>query len=197
MKNFTTVLKRHSVTIILVLINIIVFIADKCLQSKLSMYGMLASYPVIENKEYWRVITAGFIHINIEHLVINVTMLTLFSTFIEQHIGKTILLITFMCSSIGGQIASLIYKTAQDLVLGSVGASGAIFGLTGFVLIKTILRDNRTEQASLIGLLILTALSLYEGFASTNIDNASHVGGLLVGIVIGTIDTIIYKTKGA
>ena len=71
----------------------------------------------------------------------------------------------------------------------SVGASGAIFGVLGAILVFVIKEKNKLSKGSLGNILSVIALNLYIGFTITNIDNYAHIGGLIVGIIISIILT--------
>ncbi len=67
----------------------------------------------------------------------------------------------------------------------SAGASGAIFGVVGGLVYAVAVNRGRLEDLSTQQLMILVAVTLYHGFTSTGVDNAAHVGGLLIGIFSG------------
>lgn len=71
----------------------------------------------------------------------------------------------------------------------SVGASGAIFGVLGAILVFVIKEKNKLSKGSLGNILSVIALNLYIGFTIPNIDNYAHIGGLIVGIIISIILT--------
>ena len=79
--------------------------------------------------------------------------------------------------------------------IASVGASGAIFGLDG-VLLGWILLDRRSmPDVTPKRVILMIALSLYNGFTAQNVDNAAHVGGLLTGFLAGALLCMIRKQK--
>ena len=65
----------------------------------------------------------------------------------------------------------------------SAGASGAVFGLTGALLCLVLLNRGRIGTITKQGMMVMVVLSLYNGFASPGVDNAAHVGGLVVGFL--------------
>lgn len=71
----------------------------------------------------------------------------------------------------------------------SVGASGAIFGVLGAILVFVIKEKNKLSKGALGNILSVIALNLYIGFTIPNIDNYAHIGGLIVGIIISIILT--------
>ena len=75
----------------------------------------------------------------------------------------------------------------------SAGASGAIFGVVGGLIYVVGVNRGRLEDLSSVQLLILAAITLYLGFTSTGVDNAAHVGGLVIGIFLGLL---FYRSPG-
>ena len=75
----------------------------------------------------------------------------------------------------------------------SLGASGAIFGITGALLWIVIRNRGRHAEITMPKIIFLIAYSLYNGFVSTNIDNAAHVGGLFGGFLLAIL---LYRKKG-
>lgn len=104
-------------------------------------------------------------------------------------------MILYLLSGIGANICSLIYKVIATERIASVGASGAIFGLDG-VLLAWILLDRRSmPDVTPKRVILMIALSLYNGFTAQNVDNAAHVGGLLTGFLAGALLCMIRKQK--
>ena len=81
----------------------------------------------------------------------------------------------------------------RGTIVVSAGASGAIFGVVGGLVYAVAVNRGRLEDLSTQQLMILVAVTLYHGFTSTGVDNAAHVGGLLIGIFLGMI---FYRKPG-
>ena len=177
--------KKIVSTNVLIFINIIVFFATLILSnmnltaSALARYGGLFA-PYVKNMELFRLITAGFLHVSIFHLLFNMYALYVLGTQVENFVGKTKFLIIYFYSMISASLMSCIIS--PDTV--SVGASGAIFGLLGALLyfgyyyrlyLGSILRNQ---------IIPLIAINLLFGFIMTGIDNAAHIGGLIGGLFI-------------
>jgi rhomboid protease GluP len=77
----------------------------------------------------------------------------------------------------------------------SVGASGAIFGVIAAVFILVIVQGGRWESISLPRMLLMIVYSLYSGFVSENVNNAGHIGGFIVGLVIMVLYYIIERLQ--
>ena len=194
---FMKELKKHPITFLLVGINVAIFLINGLLQDTLRSGGILTVYHVILEKEYWRIVTACFFHGNFMHLFNNMVTLLFLGMFLEERVGKQPVLWAYLCAGVGGNIVSLIYKIGNGIGAGSLGASGAIFGLDGLLLAKVLFRDSQVRQISLQRVLFMVFLSVYSGFSSPGIDNAAHIGGLLFGFLVGVGNHfwIVYRQR--
>jgi membrane associated rhomboid family serine protease len=133
-------------------------------------YGLL---PVaVHNGEWYRLITAAFLHVSIEHIAFNMFTLAIVGAPVEAELGR----LRFI-----GSVGS--YLLGSPLEVG-IGASGAIFGLMGAYFI--IARRRRWDISVIVALI---AINLLFSFTTTGIDWRAHLGGLVVGAVVGTAMT--------
>ncbi len=147
-------------------------------------------------EEPWRLVTAMFLHAGLMHLLLNGLMMFMFGRILEVHFGFLRTMAVFIFSGITGNVASaLIYH--QGL---SVGASSAVFGMIGAVLMMFIIaRDlwhpvwRRKQIQNLVFLLLLNLLL---GFSMSMIDNAAHIGGFLGGAFLGWF-FLVFGSDGA
>jgi membrane associated rhomboid family serine protease len=136
--------------------------------------------------EYWRLITITLVHGGLFHLLMNMYALWIVGPLAEALYGRVTFLAIYLLSAVGGSLAS--YLVFPGI---SVGASGAIFGLFGLIFVSTyvhkpLMRSQARALTSQIGLLIVLNLVIGFGIASfAPIDNAGHIGGLLVGAALG------------
>ena len=196
-KNSTRKISIPIVSIILILINVLVYIALESKGSTLDVYFMLnhgASSWELEFKEMelYRLFTCMFIHFGIEHLVNNMFMLYMIGVQIEKIYGRGRFLFIYLLS---GLFASLVSSMANMLIgrndIISGGASGAIYGIMGAMII--VLWFNRKQAGEIIyRFIILVILMVYGGFTDTGVDNVAHIAGFFSGIVIGGI---VYMTS--
>lgn len=134
--------------------------------------------------EPWRLVTSGFLHFGILHLVVNMAVLLLVGRQVERIFGSGRLLIIYLLSTIGsGCLSLLIVPTGAG-----AGASGAIFGLFGALLSFIVGRpwaqvSTVMHWTGYLGLL-LASLSLIYGNAAGG-GTANHLGGLLAGFLTG------------
>lgn len=185
-------------TIVIALINIIVFAVltwNGMTEDGAYMLEHGAMYVpyVLENQEYYRIITSMFLHFGIQHLLNNMLILVVLGMTLEVEIGKIKFLIIYLLSGIGGTSLSAygdIY-TGQYNVSG--GASGAIFGVICALLYVAIRNRGRIGNISGRGILFILAISLYYGFSSTGVDNLAHIGGAVTGFLLGIL--LYWKRK--
>lgn len=176
-------------TIALVIINVAVFFIlsfGGMTENALYMaeHGAMYVPYFLYNKEYYRIFTCMFLHFGFEHLMNNMITLFIMGRYVEPLVGKVRFVITYFISGLGGSTLSLIaeYYTGDYAV--SAGASGAIFGLTGALLSLAVLNRGQIAGLSKYSILIMIALSLYNGFVSEGVDNLAHIGGLVCGFLI-------------
>ena len=206
--------KRPTVTYILIAVNIVVFVLQAGLIARsqdariLIQLGAYSHRLIVEDGEYWRLITHTFLHGGSLHLLLNMGILFIVGKLLEGLYGKSRYLILYLFSAIGGSLATLL--VVKDAL--SVGASGAIFGLIG-VLVAFGLRyksqlPRRRSRIFGLRLLPFIAFDILLGFVIThthaninifniiilntdniNINTAAHLGGLIVGFAGGLILT--------
>jgi rhomboid protease GluP len=188
--------KEYIVTIILLIINIIVYII--CSQTGNLVYNICSmdAESVFIKREYYRLITATFLHGDIEHIVSNMIFLVGLGQMIECSIGHIRFIALYMLSGLGASITSMLYSFASGNNYSSVGASGAIFGLVGALFILVLVHNGRFGQVSMRRLLFAVVYMVYSGMRTEYVDNAAHIGGLVCGIFIMAIINVVSAHKG-
>ena len=163
-------------------INVIVFlICSTAAGDMLYEAGIMSAYEVLINGEYGRILWAMFLHSDINHLFNNMVILFFMGSMIEKEVGHVRYGLLYFLSGIGGNLISLLAKVITNDMSGSIGASGAVFGLDGVLLAMVLFSGRRMEGVTKGRVFFMIAFSLYSGFTGENIDNAAHVGGLAVG----------------
>ena len=138
--------------------------------------------PAVEDGEWWRVITAAFLHSrgSVLHIVFNMYALYLFGPGLERQVGSLSFAGLYLTSAAAGGAAFQFLSEGA-----AVGASGAIFGLFGAVLIGVMpLRNTPMGAANLRRLLLLLAINLALPFLVSGIAWEAHVGGLAAGMAV-------------
>lgn len=172
----------------LVIINIIIFLLCTFGCDLLYNKGGLSPYNFFVEKEYYRIFSSMFLHGDMEHLVNNMLLLFGLGAMIEKEVGHISFGVLYFLTGIGGNMASLWYKmTIGEFQVISIGASGAVFGLIGVLLVLALLPGVQIPNATPVRILFVIGYSIYCGLGETNIDNAAHIGGALSGIIFGFI----------
>ena len=136
--------------------------------------------------EWWRLITAMFLHSpdSVLHILFKMYILYIYGPNIEQTFGAIRFLAVYLIAGFCGSAAS--YTLGEALGPGSVGASGAIFGVIGFLVVYFYKRRSGTmADQYLRNLLFFVAINAVLGFVIPNIDYRAHFGGLMGGMALG------------
>ena len=135
--------------------------------------------------EYYRLITSIFLHFGPVHLLNNMLMLVVLGHEVEIPVGHVRFLVCYLLSGLSGSMLSCFHMVRTGDFAVACGASGAIFGIMGMMLVVIVVHKGRYERYTMRKLFVMIALSLYFGFTSGSVDNAGHVGGLLGGFISG------------
>ncbi|KRN19009.1 hypothetical protein IV79_GL001671 [Pediococcus claussenii] len=135
--------------------------------------------------DYFSIFASMFIHIGIEHLVLNMVTLYFLGRILEAIMGHWKFLATYLLAGVFGNLVSLYFANPQTI---SAGASGAIFGIIGVWLMLAITFRSVPYLAQMgQQMLIFTILGLIGGFLGPDVDIAAHLGGVLAGFLLGFI----------
>ena len=143
--------------------------------------------PLTLNGQWWRLLTALFVHVNAVHLALNMWALWNVGRLCERLYGRWLMLFVYLASGLVASLTSLLWNSHVV----SCGASGAIFGMLGAFL--AFLAHRRHEvpaavaRAHWVSTAVFVAYNLFFGALQTPIDNAAHVGGLVAGFALGWV----------
>ncbi|MDQ0693339.1 rhomboid family intramembrane serine protease [Arthrobacter sp. W4I7] len=157
-------------------------------------YNNVFATPKYGAFEPWRMLTAAFLHSpdSVLHIVLNMYTLWIFGQALEPLLGRIRFLALYLISAIGGSVGYLLLNPllvpGQGLV-GVVGASGAIFGLFGAMLLVQRQRGGDTRQ-----LWVLIAINGVIGFLIPQIAWQAHLGGLVTGALCAAV--LAYTPRG-
>jgi membrane associated rhomboid family serine protease len=143
--------------------------------------------PGIVWYEPWSMVTAAFLHGGLAHLLLNMYALWVVGGFVERLVGRARFAVLYIGSALGGHAAVLLYFRLADFTVGgalagTLGASGAVFGLfaAAFVLSRRLGGDIR-------GLATVIALNLVLSVMLRGISWQAHIGGLLMGAALAAV----------
>jgi rhomboid protease GluP len=173
-------------TRILIAINVIVFGWEQfagplATDPSLANHGALIGTHVLAG-EWWRIVTAAFLHGSVMHILFNMFALFQVGQFVEAVYGTPRMAAIYFISMIG----SGLLVTVIDPTEPTVGASGAIFGLFGALVVAGMRlgKPGRDLLRQSIGVIVL---NLIIGFTVPNISNSGHIGGLIAGFLSGLV----------
>lgn len=187
---------RGNVTKALVALNIVAFLAEgipggiagQSPANSFTARFLLNGQAIAYQHQYYRLITAAFLHADILHIGFNMLALYQIGTALERVIGTWRYLLLYFAAAIGGSVMSY---AVHGVNANSLGASTAIFGIFGaFYMISRHLGGDSSQILSLI------VINLVFTFAISSIDKFGHIGGLIVGGLVGLIYAKL-RTKGS
>jgi membrane associated rhomboid family serine protease len=172
-----------KVTKALVAINVAVYVAELVTGggvngtgSTIYLHGVLFG-PLVEQGEWWRLVTAAFLHYGPVHLILNMVGLYWFGSLLEERIGSGRYLMLYLVSGLAGSAGALLWS--GGFLTPTVGASGAIFGILGAGLVLERQRDYVFGGSAMGVILINFVLT----FSISSISKGGHIGGLVGGIL--------------
>jgi rhomboid protease GluP len=175
---------KYKPTYILIALNVVIYIAGAIVGGNaietsdevVLVWGQVNAF-VFEGW-YWQLFTAMFIHASIFHLVGNLLFLLIFGLRGEEMFSLPEYLGVYLIGGLAGNVLSLVF--GPNFI--SVGASGAIFALFG----ACIIYDRRSMRQSILGALVY-AFFLFFINTGEGVNILAHLGGLVVGILLGYI----------
>ncbi|KAA9338176.1 rhomboid family intramembrane serine protease [Hymenobacter busanensis] len=187
--------RSMALTLALALLNMLVYLlmvaagVDAFQPSGAALVAWGSNYSsLVLAGQWWRLLTSCALHGGLWHLLLNSYALLVIGALLEPLVGRGRLLLAYVLSGLGGAAASLWWHLPAGV--NSVGASGAIFGLYGFMLAFAARSSSRLSRSERSALLVHTLYMVGSSFAVANqpgIDQAAHVGGLLTGALFGSI----------
>jgi membrane associated rhomboid family serine protease len=172
-----------KVTKALVALNVAVYVAELATGggvngtgSTIYLHGVLFG-PLVEQGDWWRLLTAAFLHYGPVHLILNMAGLYWFGSLLEERIGSARYLMLYLVSGLAGSAGALLWS--NGFLTPTVGASGAIFGILGAGLVLERQRDYVFGGSALGVILINFVLT----FSISSISKGGHIGGLVGGMI--------------
>lgn len=173
--------QRLLVVPILIALNVLVFVITVAQahslgnngNSKLSEDWWLWP-PIVAGGEWWRLFTAGFLHSGPVHIALNMVALYMLGRELEPVLGRVRFTAIYLISLLGGSTSVFLFGGDAPVV----GASGAVFGLMGAILVVVLrLRLNPRPVLMIVG------INVFISVAVPNISLLGHLGGLAVGAI--------------
>jgi membrane associated rhomboid family serine protease len=170
----------------LIAINVIAFLAETAAGAPLGgggggsvwNHGVLFGPSIHFNHEYWRLVTGGFLHDGLLHIAINMLSLWFVGSALEPAIGRVNFLAVYFVSLLAGSFGALWFQPG----IPTLGASGAIFGIFGALIVVAHRRGIPIWQS---GLGYVLVLNLVFSLSIRGISVGDHLGGLVGGLITG------------
>lgn len=135
--------------------------------------------------EPWRLLSSMFLHMGLVHLGFNMLMLVLWGPLLERQFGRVAFLLLFVLTGLSGALLSALWALFNARLLVSAGASGALMGMAGSLLVLSLYRQGcRIRLPAASSMLLVIGINLLFGLLQPGIDNAAHIGGLLAGVLL-------------
>jgi membrane associated rhomboid family serine protease len=187
-KTIRTAPSTPVVTQALIAINVIVFFVETAAGAPLGgggggtifNKGYLFGPAITQAHQYWRIVTAGFLHDGLFHIFVNMLSLYFVGSVLEPAIGRVNFLSIYLASLLAGSFGALLFQPLSP----TVGASGAIFGIFGALIVVARARGIPIWQS---GLGIVLVINLLFSVSFKGISIGGHLGGLVAGLVGGAL----------
>jgi membrane associated rhomboid family serine protease len=183
-----------SITTTLLVVNIAMFLVEVGVGGSRSLFdgptpqklfdlGAMFPPAIALGHQYWRLVTAMFLHIGIIHIAFNMYALYLFGYLIENAFGQLRFIAIYFVAGFLGSVISFAFGPIGTV---GAGASGAIFGLLGaWIAYNYRRRGSALAEANLRWALMLIGLNTVIALSFHAIDWRAHLGGLVAGVIAG------------
>jgi membrane associated rhomboid family serine protease len=173
----------------LIAINVIAFLAETATGVRLGgscstgcgtvwNHGVLFGPSIANQHEYWRIVTGGFLHAGILHIAVNMLSLYFVGSSLEPAVGRVNFAGIYLASLLAGSFGALLFQPNVP----TVGASGAIFGIFGALIVVAYHRGIPIWQS---GLGMVLVINLIFSVTFSGISIGGHLGGLIAGVLCG------------
>ena len=185
-----------NINTLIIAVNVLLFlwlsmIGDTRNEAFLLNFG--AMYPeFLQQGEWWRLVTAMFLHFGIEHLLSNMFMLWFVGNMLLKALKPWQYAIVYLISGLGGSLASYeMMVLAHDYAI-SAGASGAIYGIVGALFWVVLRHGGRFETIRTKQMVLAVVCYVSYGFTTEGVDAWAHLGGMVAGFLM---TAILYHPK--
>jgi membrane associated rhomboid family serine protease len=191
-KTLRNTVRRPELTLALIAINVIAFLAEGnfsltgspsgSVYEKGALFGSIENLPTlgVAHGQWWRIITGGFLHENLIHIGFNMYVLYVLGVMMEPALGRLRFGLIYAVSLLTGSLGALLVSPHVP----TVGASGAVFGVMGAAAVEMRARQIPLMQSGVGGLILI---NLVISFTLPGISWGGHVGGLIGGTVAAVI----------
>ncbi len=184
-------------TEVLIAINVIAFITEVATGTPLGggqagtvlLKGGLDGPDITQAHQYYRILTAGFLHYSLLHIAFNMFFLYILGRMLEPAIGTANFVAVYLASLFAGSFGALLFEPGAL----TVGASGACFGVLGALI---AVAHNRRISLWQSGLALTLLINVVFSFSVSGISIGGHLGGLIGGLITGAFVVELAERRG-
>jgi membrane associated rhomboid family serine protease len=140
-----------------------------------ALYG-----PFVARGAWWRLLTSGFLHSGLIHLTLNMVALVAFGSMLEREVGRLAFIAIYLASLVAGSLGVLLLSP----MVPTLGASGAIFGVLGSILVGQRMAGISVRSSGILALIVINVIFT---LATPGISIGGHIGGLAGGAIAGVL----------
>lgn len=188
-ESFKQFVRLYPVVTTIITINIVLFILTNFISEDLKLQ-LSGQNILIANGDYYRLVSAIFVHFGLFHIVMNCFGLILFGPPLEKMLGKTKFIVTYLLMGIIGNVGT--YYLGNPFVI-HAGASGAIYGLFGLYLFMILMKKHLIDYQSRQIVIVILVIGLIMTFIRPGINIYAHIFGLIAGLALGPL--VLNKLK--
>jgi len=189
MNNFAREFKQVPVTVGLSILLVMIYLAEVLCSGGLvidmaTMYnfGGLVPATVFAQGEWWRLLTAGFVHVSLTHMLLNVVVIYFIGRLLERALGSLQLAALFLVGVVSGNLFTMLLG---NIFVISIGASGGAFTLVGAIIFLGLREKHggvwREEMKTMI---LFVGMNVVFSLFDPSIGIWAHVGGFLMGLTL-------------
>lgn len=185
------------VTLVIIGINVIVFLLDLYSGNYLWEQGAL-SLHVLQNAQWYRLLTSAFLHADIYHLLNNMLIVYAVGSVLENVIGRVSYAVFYVLAIVASGLSFICYSMfSQDYVM-TIGASGAAYALLGamtVLLLSQPLRQIRNMLPRLLILLACVIIGITQDLQNPMVNAVSHIGGICFGAIVMLLFILVKRIR--
>lgn len=184
-ENFRTFIHHYPIVTTILVIHLLLWLVISVFPGgqQLLYLGIGSNYDVYQG-EYWRIVTPIFLHSSFGHMLFNSFSLILFGPALEQMLGKSTFLFTYLA---GGILANIGTYFVGPINYYHLGSSSSIFGLFGVYLYMVIYRKDLIDRMNSQIIISILVIGLAMTFFRSNINIYAHIFGLIGGAALSPI----------
>ena len=150
-------------------------------------WGAVFGPRIVEKKEYWRFLSAAFLHFGIAHISNNMLVLFVMGPQLERVLGHLKFALFYPVSAVAANIIAFFIQFSEMDYRVSAGASGAIFAVCGGLLWAALRNHGRAGTLAVRQILVFTVLSMAYGLTGEDVDNTVHIAGFVIGFLLSIL----------